>query len=356
MAATIFILALQGCAQNAPALAIATPTRAGASPSLSIATTAPTIIPLPTATPMAPAITPTSVTEAPVATEQMRARCPAGAESCLLDWPFPLQRPIQPPGTDQADASYRYGATQDGARQPHHGLDLNNVYGTPVYAAADGVAVVAGSDIEALVSPWPNYYGNVVVLEHHLPGVDEPVYTLYGHLSRVDVSVGERVTVGKKIGEVGASGVALGSHLHFEVRLGADDYASSRNPELWLAPTSLRLRLSTGQLAGAAPGGIPGGLLAVRVADAKGKLIPTVVNVQYFADPAGPVTQTLPVEVYDTREQYPVNSDNVLGESFVLGNLPAGHYRLAFVYWGALYERWVEVVPGRLTYSEFALK
>jgi murein DD-endopeptidase MepM/ murein hydrolase activator NlpD len=274
-------------------------------------------------------------TQTPLPTQQSRRRCAPGAESCLLDWPFPLQSPIQSPGMGQIDGIYRYGATQDGLRKPHHGVDLTSAFGTPVYAAADGVAVVAGSDIETLVSPWPNFYGNVVVLEHHLSGVDRPVYTLYGHLSKVDTAPGEHVTAGEKIGEVGASGVALGSHLHFEVRLDADDYASSRNPELWLAPA--------------------GGTVAVRIANAEGKLIPTVLNVEFFIDPAGEVTETFPVEVYDTREKFPVNSDDVLGENFVLGSLPSGRYRLTFVYWGALYERWVDVLSGRLTYADFSV-
>ena len=64
----------------------------------------------------------------------------------------------------------------------------------------------------------------------------QPLYTLYGHLSEIDVQVGQQVTAGQQIGKVGQAGIATGSHLHFEVRLGENTYQASRNPELWLTP------------------------------------------------------------------------------------------------------------------------
>jgi peptidase M23-like protein len=258
----------------------------------------------------------------------------------VLAWPFPFERPIHAPSNEIADPTYRYAVTQSGAREPHHGIDLPNTFGTPVYAAAEGTAIVAGSDAETPVSPWKNFYGNVVVLEHQVAGLDRPVYTLYGHLSQIAVSPGQTVGAGQQIGEVGASGVAVGSHLHFEVRVGENDYASSRNPELWLEPA----RLSDGNQSG---------ILAIRVADSRGRLVPTILNVEYFADPAGKPARTYPVEGYQTREKYPANSDDVLGENFMLGSLPPGHYRVSFVYWGTLYERRVDIGPGQLTYVPF---
>lgn len=95
-------------------------------------------------------------------------------------------------------------------------------------AAADGQVVFAGDDGQTLLAWVPAFYGNVIVLEHLLAG--EKLYTLYGHLSRVGVSIGQAVKTGEPIGEVGASGTAIGSHLHFEVRRGANDYFSTRNP------------------------------------------------------------------------------------------------------------------------------
>ena len=68
------------------------------------------------------------------------------------------------------------------------------------------------------------------------------MYTLYAHLSKVDVQAGDEVKAGDLIGKVGQSGVATGSYLHFEVRKGGDgtDYFSTQNPELWLAPNDGR--------------------------------------------------------------------------------------------------------------------
>ncbi|MDO9348820.1 MAG: M23 family metallopeptidase, partial [Anaerolineales bacterium] len=54
----------------------------------------------------------------------------------------------------------------------------------------------------------------IIVLRHA-----DSLFTLYAHLSRIEVEAGQRVVVGQKIGEVGKSGTAQGSHLHFEVRL-----------------------------------------------------------------------------------------------------------------------------------------
>ncbi len=88
----------------------------------------------------------------------------------------------------------------------HHGWDLAAPTGTPVYAAGAGRVVLAE---ERIIS------GNSVVIEH-LPGV----YGLYYHLERIDVDAGEYVEPGRKIGEVGATGLVTGPHLHWEIRVG----------------------------------------------------------------------------------------------------------------------------------------
>ena len=327
-------LVLYGCAPVVSASSLPSQQASQVTPS----TTA-SAVPSPTLT--ASSTPSPSPTVLPTPTSPVRTGCQAGAESCLLDWPFPFHAPIFSPGNIVPDPTYRYGSTQDGAREPHHGIDLPNAFGTPVYAAGDGTVIVAGSDKETPVSPWRNFYGNVVVIQHQVPGIGEPVYTLYGHLSKVDVSTGQIVSMGEKIGEVGLSGVAVGSHLHFEVRVGENDYAPSRNPELWLQPGG-----------GETPRNPA--ILAVRVARVDGTLVPTLLNVEYFSDPSqAEPTQSFPVEAYQRREKYPVNPDDVLGENFVLGNLPAGHYRVTFVYWGTLYERWIDLAPGKLTYVPF---
>ena len=103
--------------------------------------------------------------------------------------------------------SSRMGYRKDpftGQRRFHSGLDISNVMGTPIYAAYDGVVVFVG----------PNGgYGNCVIISHPLG-----YSTLYGHLSKILVKVGQRVSKGSKIALMGNTGRSTGSHLHFEIR------------------------------------------------------------------------------------------------------------------------------------------
>lgn len=303
---------------------------------------------LPTPTPQAtvPALTHPSATAA-MPTDQPATPtalpCDPAATFCLQAGHFLLQRPIAPPGTVKVDINYLFGTTEDGTRQPHHGDDIENASGTPVLAAADGKVVVAGSDRTTAYGPTTDFYGNLVVLEHHLPGIPETIYTLYGHLSAISVQAGQQVRAGEVIGAVGATGEAIGSHLHFEVRAGADSYSADRNPLLWLRP-----------LADAA--GAPLGVLAGRVTDAQGHpLHVTSLLVQYFPDPAGPPRTSYSVETY-APESEPVQGDDAWQENFVLGDLPAGTYRLSLVWAGALLERRVQVHSGLVTEVTFVAK
>lgn len=108
-----------------------------------------------------------------------------------------------------------------GARwgKPHEGIDLPAPIGTPVFAAADGRVVYAGSGIRG--------YGNLVVLKH--PG---DLLTVYAHNSVLLVSQGQTVRAGDRIALVGQSGHATGPHLHFEVRTGQ----IPRDPMSYLPP------------------------------------------------------------------------------------------------------------------------
>jgi murein DD-endopeptidase MepM/ murein hydrolase activator NlpD len=88
----------------------------------------------------------------------------------------------------------------------HSGIDYSGPTGTPVTASAGGRVTFAG---------WSDGgWGRLVTIAH-----SNGVQTLYAHLSRVGVRVGQRVRAGQRIGRVGASGHASGPHLHFEVRL-----------------------------------------------------------------------------------------------------------------------------------------
>jgi murein DD-endopeptidase MepM/ murein hydrolase activator NlpD len=87
----------------------------------------------------------------------------------------------------------------------HEGQDIDAAYGTPVAVAASGKVIIAG---------WQRGYGNVVYIDH-----GSGLSTRYGHLSRIDVTVGQDVTLGETIGLVGSTGRSTGPHLHYEVRI-----------------------------------------------------------------------------------------------------------------------------------------
>jgi hypothetical protein len=259
---------------------------------------------------------------------------------CVEPRRFLLARPIAPPGRVFVDPTYRFGTTQNGEREPHHGVEFVNSSGTPVLAAAAGEVVVAGNDEAESYAEWPFFYGNLVVLEHELPGIGEAVFTLYAHLSEVAVTVGDQVAPGQPIGEVGLSGVATGSHLHFEVRLGENSYAAVQNPELWLAPEQEENGVSYGVLAG-------------RIEDGEGRpiYIPNLVVERLPAQGEEPLWQQY-LETYVDPGLIPPGDQ---GENFALGDLPAGWYRLTFVYRG-LQVREVYVAAGRLTKVTFTIE
>jgi len=87
----------------------------------------------------------------------------------------------------------------------HEGIDMAAPTGTPVVAPGDGVVTFAGRQ---------GAYGNLIKIEHEL-GVE----TRYGHLSRIRVRVGQRVSQGELIGDIGNTGRSTGPHLHYEVRM-----------------------------------------------------------------------------------------------------------------------------------------
>src|SRR5512133_1448811 len=99
----------------------------------------------PTNTPFLPA----PVTPVPSLTSTAAAEVPCDPFSedfCITEGHFILRRPIESPANDRVEPTYRYGSTANGTREPHHGVEFPNESGTPVYAAARGIVVFAGSD------------------------------------------------------------------------------------------------------------------------------------------------------------------------------------------------------------------
>lgn len=87
----------------------------------------------------------------------------------------------------------------------HPGIDFKGQKGDPVKCTANGQVNFAG---------WYGGYGNCVIIKHQ-----HNFETLYGHLSHISVKVGDAVTVGEVVGQVGSTGHSTGTHLHYEVRV-----------------------------------------------------------------------------------------------------------------------------------------
>lgn len=87
------------------------------------------------------------------------------------------------------------------------GVDLASKYGAPIYAAASGTVIISKT------SGWNGGYGNYIVVSHA-----NGTQTLYAHLAKNLVSVGDSVSKGDQIAEMGSTGNSTGTHVHFEIR------------------------------------------------------------------------------------------------------------------------------------------
>lgn len=99
---------------------------------------------------------------------------------------------------------YRGDPIRRGKVEFHPGIDFKGKRGDAVKSTADGKVVIAG---------WFQGYGQCVKIRHK-----NNLETLYGHLSKVNVKVGQMVNTGQTVGLVGSTGHSTGNHLHYEVR------------------------------------------------------------------------------------------------------------------------------------------
>jgi murein DD-endopeptidase MepM/ murein hydrolase activator NlpD len=113
----------------------------------------------------------------------------------------PFDVPVKASFRFTSPFGYRWGRL-------HAGTDFAAPIGTPVYATADGVVTHAG---------WLSGYGRLIKIQHEF-GIE----TRYGHLNAIRVQVGQRVSRGERIGDMGNSGRSTGPHLHYEVRVGGE--------------------------------------------------------------------------------------------------------------------------------------
>jgi len=250
-----------------------------------------------------------------------------------------LGRPVAPDLNDWPDRYYPYGSTGGaGEYRVHHGVEFINDTGTTLLAVAPARVEVAGDDLQQSYSYMLDYYGLLVVLRLEQEYQGQPVYVLYGHLSKVLVQPGQLVDPGDPIGEIGASGVALGPHLHFEVRVGANDFWSTRSPDLWLKP-----------LAGM-------GTIVGRVLNAQGQPLPEAhVQISRAATPDKAWRQTWTyttrdIEIDGRRYIDQVNPDDAWPETWTMGEVPAGSYIVGVRVNDKSYTELVTVQEGQISY------
>lgn len=241
---------------------------------------------------------------------------------------FFFTRPIAADEVNWPLADYRYGGSfmEDVV---HTGIDIPVPLDTPVLATGPGKVVWAGYGLYYLnADRLDDPYGIAVSIKHDFGYGGQQLYTIYGHMSDVLVVKGQHVEAGDIIGKVGTTGLTTGPHVHLEVRLKKNNYFGSRNPELWLSP----------------PQGY--GVLVGRVMSANGHVLESQV-VQVHSYSTG---QNWEVKSYSPGS---TNSDPYYRENVVMGDLPAGHYRIWINYNNKVYSQDIEIRQGLVTYFTF---
>lgn len=246
-----------------------------------------------------------------------------------------LGLPFPPGYTQQYSPSYQFGSTAGGRYRVHHGVDISNPSGTPVLAMAAGEIIHAGPDDPTLLGPYNNFYGNAVVilLDQRLatPQGEQEVYLLYGHLSEVTVARGDWVESGSLVGKVGMTGIAIGPHLHVEVRVGQNSYFTTVNPALWMRPLEGR------------------GSVAVRVINAEGRTWGGArVNLLRYEN--GGSRWVTYIDTYRPTEN--ILGDPMWGENGVAANLWPGSYYISVEINGERVGENVQVRAGETTFVE----
>ncbi len=242
---------------------------------------------------------------------------------------FYFTRPIAADEINWPLWDYRYGGIFFKG-VVHTGIDITAPKGTPVLAAGSGEVVWAGYGLYRGGNDPSDPYGKAVSIHHDFGYQGQDLYTVYGHMDRVDVVEGQHIEAGQMLGLSGETGKVTGPHLHFEVRIGKNDYFTTRNPELWLVP----------------PQGW--GVLVGRVMDWSAyQFIPSQeVIIQSKANAQNWLAKTYGKEA--------VNSDSYYRENLVVGDLPAGYYEVKIPLYGFSYQTTIQIHPGEVTYFSFS--
>jgi len=116
----------------------------------------------------------------------------------------PLRKPVE----GEIDTTSGFGVRIDpfiGRPAMHTGIDFRGDIGNPIRVTAGGTVIAAG---------WSGGYGRMVEVDH-----GNGLSTRYGHLSQIEVSVGQSLRAGQPVGRLGSTGRSTGPHLHYETRI-----------------------------------------------------------------------------------------------------------------------------------------
>lgn len=159
--------------------------------------------------------------EAAIAEWEYRRSAPAAASRSAASTPLASPQLPATPGNFLRPArgavTGAFGERR-GSRN-HPGTDFDGNTGDPAFASAPGIVAHAGG-----APAGYSGYGTMVLIDH-----GNGVTTLYAHLSRLAVRVGNPVAAGEVVGAIGTTGNVTGSHLHFELRVGG----RTVNPATW---------------------------------------------------------------------------------------------------------------------------
>jgi murein DD-endopeptidase MepM/ murein hydrolase activator NlpD len=240
---------------------------------------------------------------------------------------FYFASPISAKEANPTVSDYRYGGVffEDVV---HTGVDIPSPHGTPILAAGPGTVVWANYGVFQGGYDPKDPYGLAVTIRHDFGYENQGLYTIYGHMSEINVVEGQHVETGDLLGLVGETGRVTGPHLHFEVRIGDNNFFTTRNPELWMVPP------------------IGWGIISGRMTDTVGNLIYDQQLI--ITDPL--LEQNRFAWSYGKSA---VNSDLYYQENLVVGDLPAGNYVLRTAFGGMNFSIPIEVRAGVVNYFTF---
>jgi murein DD-endopeptidase MepM/ murein hydrolase activator NlpD len=256
---------------------------------------------------------------------------------------FYFRRPVDASANSSEIFWYVYGS--DGPQNEwriHTGIDLPNPIGKDVHAAGPG-RVIWASDQYAwplengrIQTAYP--YGNVVIIEHDFGYEGQKLFTLYAHLAKILVVQNQHVETGDVIGLSGQSGIVSGPHVHFEVRVGKNDYFETRNPILWVVPFENH------------------GIIAGRILYQNGQPVQDVTVYLYQNGRLVDTTTTYADPRWTSAQRgWHVTPDDVWREDFVIGDVPMGTYQVFANVNGVRYSQTVIVRPATTSFVDLNL-